>query len=358
MPDYSYVVRDLFSGVVIDELDLYGVYCTRQMNESGQFQGTYVLKDDDPLRNSSYLNATLAGRYGLSMYRNGTEIWGGIIWSRTYNAQGQNMQIFANTWESYADHMVFYKDHFVKQKVNQENIFSDVWTQLQNQGPNDNIGLTVGTLPVTAIKRTVLIPNYEYHFGTDALSQVVGVDLGLEYTITPGKQILVAAEGGLGTRSATPAMSYDYPGQISNYWLPESGASGAVKMATLGAGAGNKILRAVTVDEDALGNDVPGWWKVSAYGEIADLSVLQAKNVADFKKYQLPFLTPTFDMKPDEDFNQFNEIGSDFAVTIQDVRFPTSTTFRSRLLGWELTPQSNNSPEILKLNIDGSKITL
>lgn len=356
MPSYNYVVRNLFTNTTIADLELYGVYCTRMMNEAGQFQGTYYLKDGDLTRNAMYLDSTKPGLYGLNMYRNDSLIWGGIIWSRSYNAQGQNMQIYANTWESYLEHMVFWKDHFIQQQVLQENIFSAIWTQLQGQSASANIGLTIPSLPSTGIKRTVLIPNYEYHFGTDAISQVIGVDLGLEYTITPDKQILVDKEGLLGTQSAQPVMTYDYPGQIANYWMPESGASSGIKTATLGAGSGNKILRAVTEDTSAISQGYPEWWKVTNHTEIGDLTVIQSKNVADFEKYRIPFTTPTFDMKPEENFSQFNEIGSDFKVTIQDVRYPGGTTFNSRMLGWELTPESGNQAEIVKLAIDGSKI--
>src|SRR5690606_33423117 len=134
------------------------------------------------------------------------------------------------------DHMTFYKDHFIQQKVLQEDIFEAIITQLQGQNPEDDIGLTIAALPTTTYKRTVLIPNYEYHFGSDAINQVVGVSLGMEYIINPDKQVY-AAQGGELNASMDPAV-YDFPGTLQNYWLPESGTQGAVKMATLGAGSG------------------------------------------------------------------------------------------------------------------------
>ena len=356
MPSYVYEVRDLFTHAVVNELELYGVYCTRMISDSGQFQGSYVLQDGKTLKNRDLLAHTAPGRYGLTMKRDGEDIWGGIIWSRVYAAQGQTMQIFANTWESYFEHMVFWKDHFIQQKVAQETIFSAIVSQLQGQSAAANIGLTIVSSPTTNLKRTVLIPNYEYHFGSEAISQIVGVDLGLEYTISPNKQITVAAEGQLGEHIANPSMSYDFPGAIRNYWMPESGAGGAVKLASLGAGSGNKILRSVTVDENAIAAGYPEWWKVTQYSDIADISTLQGKNVADFNKYKMPYLTPTFDMRPDANFNKFNSIGSDFDVTIQDIRYPEGKTFRSRMLGWELTPEGANSDELLKIAIDGSGI--
>lgn len=267
------------------------------------------------------------------------------------------MQIFANTWESYFDHMVFWKEHFIQQKVNQEAIFDTIVDQLQGQSAASDIGLVIPSLPTTNVKRTVLIPNYEYHFGVEAINQIVGVSLGLEYTIAPDKQIELAGEGLLGSdHSANPAMSYDYPGQISQYWMPESGASGAVKLATLGAGSGNKIVRAVSIDDAAIAAGFPEWWKVTQYSDIADLSTLQAKNVADFNTFKMPYRTPTFDMKPDENFAHFNELGSNFQVEIQDVRYPTGEQFDSRLIGWELTPESNDNAELLKLQIEGSTV--
>lgn len=356
MPEYQYLAKNLFTGAVVGELELYGVYCTRVLSQPGNFQGTFRLNSDTATRNAHLLDATTPGKYGLEMIRNGTAIWGGIIWSRSYAAPGQTMQVYANTWESYFDRMVFWKEHFIQQKVFQEQIFSTIVTQLQGQSAACNIGLTISSLPADSVKRTVLIPNYEYHAGSTAMNQIVGVDLGLEYTIGPDKTIYVGHEGDLGDHTSPTVMSYDFPGSVSSYWMPESGASGCVKIATLGAGTGNKVVRAVTEDLDAIAAGYPEWWKVTQYPLIADLSTLQAKNVADFLTYKMPYLTPTFDIQPEENFNMFNSLGSDFKVTVQDVRYPEGRSFTSRMVGWELSPKSVEGPETLKVSVDGSRM--
>lgn len=352
MPTYEYIIRDLLSPTtVVDEIELSDVFCSRQMNTEGRFQGSFNLFSDDPLRAARYLDCTKPGRYGIEMRRNSTPIWGGIIWSRTWSAINQQMQLYASSWESYFDHMVFWKNHFIQQKVNQELIFQAIVTQLQGQSAAANIGLTISSLPTTNIKRTVLIPNYEYHFGSEAISQVVGVDLGLEYTIHPDRTIELAAEGQL--NASTDKMTYDFPGTVESYSLPESGAAAAIKLATLGAGSGNKILRTVSEDQNRMNAGYPEWWKVTQYPEIADLGVLRDKNIADFNTYQMPFATPSFDIQIEEGFDRFNDIGATVEVTLTDPRFPSPATFSTRMMGWELQPQTDGQVEQLKIQVDG-----
>src|SRR6185503_17093592 len=168
MATYRYYIKYLVGDAFVTDIELYGVSCNRAINTAGQFQGTFKLNPDTPMLNSIYLSATNPGMFALYMERNGTLIWGGILWSRTYSSADQAMTIYASTFESYFDHMTFNEAHFIQQNIAQENIIANALTQLQGQA-NSNIGITTATLPNSGIKRTVLIPSYEYHFGTDAI---------------------------------------------------------------------------------------------------------------------------------------------------------------------------------------------
>ena len=351
MPEYRYYTKDLVTGSYIGDVEMFGVWVTRYLNQAGQFNGSYRL-GKTAIEDSIALSSTLPGRTALYVDRDGVTIWGGILWSRSYESQAMTMQCYAQTFESYFDHMVFFVNHFIQQGVNQETIFANMVSQLQSQ-PDANIGLVMGSLPTTNIPRTVLIPNYEYRFATEVIQQLIGVQLGMELTIDPDKTVRLGYPT-LGNASAT--TTYDYPGQIKDYWLPESGAAGAVKFAALGAGSGNQVIRAQTIRQDLLDAGYPGWWQVNSYSDIGDVSIVRDKNLADAQMFGIPYKTPTFELKADEGvgFTSWNNLGDAFKVHIEDVRFPNGQDVVTRLMGWELTPASSESLEIVKFAIDGS----
>jgi hypothetical protein len=360
MPSYRYYTADLLTGNVLGELDLFGVYATKMLSRAGQFTGSMKLTGntfDDALR----LSCSIPGRTALYLERDDDLVWGGILWNRMWSTQGKSLQLNGQTFESYFDRVVL-EQHFIQQGVAQEQIFNNLVNQLQAQ-ENCDIGLDIVSLPTTNRNRTVLIPDYEYHFATDALQQVVGVDEGLEYTIDPTDSATVdhpvklVRVGYPELGAANPDLVFDFPGGVRDYWTPESGTTGGVKFAALGFGSGNKVARATAVVQELLDDGWPAWWIVKSYPTIADLGIMQDKVTNDAIKHRIPNISPTFDLDPEHsNFNGWNKLGDTFKVNIEDYRFPSGHTITSRMIGWELTPQSSDSPELIKLVIEGADL--
>lgn len=350
MPKYRYFTQDLLTGEDFGDIELYGVYAQRQLSTQGQFTGTVKLTDDG--LNALRLQCTQPGRTALYMERNDEVIWGGMLWSRTYSTASHACELSALTWESYFDHVIMQND-FVQQNVDQALIFQAMCTALKAD-PTIDIGLTLQTpLPAASVPRTVLIPGYEFHFATDVITSLIGVDQGLEYTIDPDKTIRL---GYPQIGADNPNLVFDYPGQILSYYMPESGAKSGAKFAALGYGTGNQVARAVATAQSTLNAGYPGWWVVNQYSTIADQNTLANKATADAFKYNMPYSVPTFQLKPDAivDFNAWNNLGDTFTAYIDDLRYPDGKTIQSRMIGWELTPMSADSAEVLQLTIDGA----
>lgn len=357
MPSYRYYTADLLTGDVLGDFDMYGVYAQKLLNTAGNFNGSIKLI---PGLVDMAVEASEPGRTALYMERNDDLIWGGIIWSRTYSSESNALQLTAQTFESYFDHVVF-EEHFIQQKVNQELIFQAMVNQLQAQTAS-NIGLTMATLPTTNVPRTVLIPAYEYHFATDALTQLVGVSNGLDYTIdvaksaTPDHPTKTVRLGYPQLGSANDELHFDFPGNIRNYWMPESGANSGTKFGALGAGSGNKIIRAVAVDSNALADGYPGWWVVNQYSHIGDIATIQDRVLKDATLYKTPRRVPTFELRIAETpFTSWNKLGDTATIRIEDMRYPTGFEMESRIIGWELTPQSSENVEMLKFDLEGAE---
>jgi hypothetical protein len=360
MPSYRYYTADLLSGDILGDLDFYGVYATKQINRAGNFTASMKLTGN-PVHDEHRLACSMPGRTGVFMERNGELIWGGVLWSRMWSTQGKTLQFSARTFESVFERFVL-ETHFIQQKVAQELVLENLLNQIQAQ-ENCDLGITIDSLPTTNRDRTVLIPDYEFHFAQDALQQLIDVDEGLEISIDvlPGaiqdrpEKVMRVGYPQLGEPNAE--LFFEFPGSITDYWVPESATEGGVKFATLGYGSGNKVARATAVVQDLLDAGWPAWWIVKQYPTIADVGILQDKVMQESVVSRVPKATPTFDLHPDNaTFTGWNNLGDEFTVNIEDFRYPNGFQINSRMIGWELTPQSADSPELLKLIIEGADL--
>lgn len=358
--EYRYFSSDLLTGNVISELPLYGVNCSKRINDAGNFSGTFKL-GTGIYHDQSLLDGTLPGRTALYMERDDVIIWGGILWSRAYQSESKTCQLAAQTFESYFDHVAI-DANFVQQQVPQEQILINLVNTLQAQTAN-NIGLTLASMPTTGVNRTILIPGYEFHFGQEVIGQLTGVENGLEITIDilpsgitdkPTRQIR-AGFPKLGNAVATSGLYYDYPGSIVRYWWNESGARGAVKAVALGHGDGFNKVRATAIDGAKIAAGWPAWWIVNSHPTVVDVNGIAAAARKDLEKYAIPYSRPTFEFDPDfgAKFESWNNLGDEIYIRVEDDRFPNGKIIQTRMMGWEISPAEGNGSEVLKISIEG-----
>lgn len=357
---YRYYTADLLTGQVIAEMPFYGVYCNKKINEAGSFNGTFKLGSGNH-HDQSLLDGSIPGRTAVYVERDDVLIWGGIIWSRAYASESKTMQLTGQTFESYFDHVCI-DANFIQQGVEQSQILTNLVNLLQGQQGND-IGLDMDTFPVTGVNRTVLIPGYEYHFASEVISQLVGVDNGLEITIDvlPSGTIdqptrrLRAGFPKLGNPIDTSGLYFDYPGNITKYWWNESGARGAVKAVALGHGSGFEKVRGQAIDGVKIAAGWPAWWIVNSHPNVVDVNGIAAAARKDLEKYAIPYSRPTLEFTADfgSKFNSWNNLGDEVYVRIYDERFPQGKIVQTRMLGWELKPAESDSGETFKIVIEG-----
>lgn len=363
MATYTYYFADTLTGNVLHEFPLYGVNMDKRVNGAGNFTGTFPLGTGVYL-DQHLLDASIPGKNSVVCNRNGEDIWGGPIMSRTYGSNGMYAQLTAQTWESVFDHVVF-EAHVIQQNVEQVTLLQNVITQMQGQTGN-NFGFTFSLPGATGKLRTILLPDYEFHFVSDAINQIIGVDDGLEYTIdltssgVPGKPNRVLRAGFPNLDSGAITDAYDYPGTVSEYWYSESAANGAVKFAAIGVipygKQPNEVLRAVAIDGDKIAAGWPSFWQTRAYPTVGDAETIAGKSKQGLIDNGMPAVNPTFALDNADMFTSWNSLGDAFQVTIFDPRFPTGTAIQRRLVGWNLTPQSSDSDEALQFVIDGSDL--
>jgi len=99
---YRYFLTDLLTNQVISEVPFKGVSFERANKRAGGFSGTIPFIE--ATKGIDLYEATMPGRTGLYVVRNNVCVWGGIIWSRSYDAASRNMSVEGAEFISYLYH--------------------------------------------------------------------------------------------------------------------------------------------------------------------------------------------------------------------------------------------------------------
>lgn len=105
--NYKYIVTDLLTDTILAEIPLRDVSFTRALKDAGSLSGGVpVVAANDYL--DLYEN-TMPGRTSLYVLRNDVCVWGGIIWSRSYDIKERTLEIDASEFTSYLSRRVAWK---------------------------------------------------------------------------------------------------------------------------------------------------------------------------------------------------------------------------------------------------------
>jgi hypothetical protein len=106
-PDYRYFLCDLISNEVLAEVPFSNVTYGRGIREAGSFSGDVPVTPDT--FNLNLYSTTLPGKTALYIVRNNVCVWGGIVWSRSYDIKNRILSVNANEMTSYLYHRVAWK---------------------------------------------------------------------------------------------------------------------------------------------------------------------------------------------------------------------------------------------------------
>ena len=106
---YKYILTNLLTNKVIAEVPFVDVTYGRAIKSAGSFSGTIPVTTE-----TSYLNlydTTMPAKTGLYVMRNDSCMWGGIIWSRSYNAKERKLSVSGLEFTSYFAHRKIWKTY-------------------------------------------------------------------------------------------------------------------------------------------------------------------------------------------------------------------------------------------------------
>lgn len=371
MPEYQYIFDDILTRAKLGTLPLYGVSCSDFLSydstKPGNFTGT-IRMDDRQYTPRQILDWTEPGKTRLWIERDGSLIWGGMIWTRTYQSDGRSMQLSGQTFASYPSSVFLDLTGFsvaIDGLGAPFNILRFVWLYLRGElsgiplSAFYNIGVTL-----EAFHSDPTVPNISTSwFGTDNkyLQQYTDEILRLDaefririfYSTTGVRtaQFESHRKGYLGTSAAAsvdvPVLRY--PGDISKYWMTDSASTAAHKILGLGTASGNATLRYIGADHP------PGYVGLSMIKqyETNDSVTLQANVDTDVQLSKPPVVKPVYELSGDKVDMNF-QLGDHRKVVIDDpYRYPDGPVAGTvRIMGWQLTPESSQGNESLSFTID------
>lgn len=358
MARYRYIFGTLRSEQVIEEIPLFGVYMTMEMNVGGEFQGTFQL-DMTGKDNATLMSACEPGRTWVAVERDDNCIWHGYIWSRTYSAQSKTLQLFAQSFERYIEKRRIMQDT-VFVATEQRNIFRSLWTQLQGDtGSNINVNVPAAFSDVVLKDLNVLATDGKYYY--DVMTALANANDGFDWYIgltkvgTQYQKDLRIGYPTLGTNPFTGMIVFEYPGNITQYYFTEAMGEAGTNVFILGEGEGSTMHLGTSVATDLLDQGFARWDVDVSRKDINDQSVIDQMAIIEGANRRPPMPVIKLQVKSDREpgFGSYN-LGDTCGIVIKDARFPGNGLFlRKRLLRWELTPPSSDASEEASLFFEG-----
>jgi hypothetical protein len=355
--EYRYLFADVLTDAVVAELPLTGVSFGKTLNAAGTFTGSLLLSD---LRESVYAiaDSTTPGRTSLYVDRSGTIVWGGIIWGRTYQSEGQRIDFQAREFESYFEKRRILSSYSVS-SVDQLQVAKALVDQIQAV-PSGDIGITVPSLTSGVLisktynswdQKPLAESLYELSRADNGFDWNIDVEYDASYGIIKTLDLAYPRRGTAYVAGSILNPVLEFPGNVVSYTYPEEGGSVANTMLGVGSGTGEgKYLSTQTSAAQITG----GWPVLEQSVSLTDYSdqtllanmTLAHLNAAINPIVVMQVVTEAYN---DPVLGSFKQ-GDDVRVRITDPRFPDGLDIVRRISNFTVQP-GESGPERITFNL-------
>ncbi len=379
---YAYLVADLRTGAVLDELPLHGVSFSTVLNDAGEFRGQLAIGDGrvgvrEPQR------ATEPGRTALYVERDGVLVWGGVIWTSKYSSAERMLEIGAAGFLSYFDRrrvlpatfnpdtddvatLVTTYDGVDQAEIARSLIRAaqghpggDVGVQTDMSTPPGSGQFTAMVTPsrVIGTPRTLTYRGYELKSVGEALRELSALDGGPDFLIEAvygpnGRPVrrLRVGDPRLGQDGAP--HFWEYGANLVSYAWPQDGASMASRVYALGAGSEDGQLIEVAVDRSRITAGWPLTESEVSHVHVESRGLLGSIADAELSVVARPVVLPELVVRADrEPILGSYQVGDQAQIVVKDGFFPGGREFRVRILGVEVTPGDDAGEELVTLTV-------
>jgi len=360
MATVRYIFGDVLTGEIVADIPLYGCSMAKAI-ASGELRGSFQL-DQTGQDNATLLAATVPGRCYVVCEREGFPIWGGIVWTRTYQSQAKVHQLYCRGFEHYPERRLIRSD-FEMTDTEQVNIFLALWEDMQADANSIRVNLP-SAFPSDNLK-SLTIKESEFKTYRDAMGELANASDGFDWTIDTSRidnaYIFTLRIGSplLGNQNPENATYFDYPGSITNYWQNESMANTGTHIYGIGTGEGSTMLTVEVIHDDLISQNFPRYDVDVSMKSVTDINVLTDLTVqaAIMRKALAPVLTVETKADKHPEMLTYN-IGDLCVVTMQDPKHTdlSDQVKQARLIGFEYYPASDSSVEMSRLVFEGDDL--
>ncbi len=354
---YTYLIADLRTGTILDELPLSGVSFDKKLNDAGSFRGR--LRVDDPeisIREPRVLAEP--GRCAVYVDRDGDLLWGGIVWTSRYSAAGGVLELGAADFLSYFDHRLVLNPADLTATVplggDQLGVARQLVGLVQSHVDGD-LAVRVTGPGTSGVTRALSYAPADLKVAGEVLRDLANTDDGLDFAFDVRydsggvpERLLNLGYPRLGSAAGADAYVWEYGANLVDFVWPSDAANMATRV--LGTGAGGVVVRADPAAHDA------GWPLLEAAAapvDTADATMLTAHVAGELAARRRPVVLPELTVRADLDpvVGSYS-VGDDVRVVVDDPFFAgDQLDVTVRLLGLAVTPGDDAGQEEVVLTV-------
>ncbi|MGW5717211.1 hypothetical protein ACWEVP_13680 [Amycolatopsis sp. NPDC003865] len=360
---YTYLIADLRTGAVLDELPLSGVQFDKKLNDTGTLRGQ--LRVDDPeIRIREPRLLAEPGRTAVYVDRDGDLVWGGIVWTSRYSAAGGVLELTAADFASYFDHRLVLDPTDLSRPVSftatdQLAIVRGLLDLAQSADGGD-LGVAVTGSATSGVLRTVSYASADLKSVAEVLRDLANTDTGFDFAFDvrydesgQPERLLRLGYPRLGLPGGDRAYVWEYGANLVDFVWPSDAAS----MATRVLGMGNAGGGGVPVVRSDPGATAGGWPLLEAAAapvDTTDAAMLAAHVAGELAARRRPVVLPELTVRADLDpVVGTYSVGDDARIVVDDPFFAgDQLDVTVRLLGLSVTPGDDGGQEQVVLTVE------
>jgi hypothetical protein len=284
---YRYLVGDLMSNTIIEEIPFSEISYSHVLNRAGNFNASIGLRHPKATR------ANLdPGRTAVYVERDGVIIWGGILWTAKAALDADNeeptLKVAGEGFWSYFHrrHIRAYKEYLA---VDQFTIAQNLLAYAQAQGGGD-LGVTIGA-ETSGKLRDRIWRHYERKNIGAAIEELAAVQDGFDFAIDvaydSGGTIVKTFRPSYPQRGRFTSIVFELGGNIEGLAQEVDATRQAHLVDALGAGEGDTMLIATSVDL-TLVPPYPLLETIVAYKDVSSMATLQLHAAAQLTEQVRP----------------------------------------------------------------------
>lgn len=363
-PNYSYQFVDLMSENVLAEIPLSNVRFSKLLNDSGVFSATLTIDEILRLKGIDVYDITTPVKRCLYILRDGVPMWGGLIWTRSYNSDSHNVQLAGADFWSYYDHRKILQllpaapvpfdavAHLSSTSgLVDQNIIARSFIQVGDLHPGGDINIQLDS-SLSGITRERVFEGYELAEIGDGMRKLANVIDGPDMTFDVALDIngvtrrhLRLGDPQLG-QQGSPHV-WEFGGNIQSYTWPSDGSRMATRMFAVGNGIekGTPIAVAEETARYALG--WPLLESEQGYSTVSTFAVLQEHADSDQLASRAPVVLPALIVRGDlPPVLGTYAVGDDALVIIQDEFHPNGIETLMRIVQMEIAPGEEQGEQV------------